>query len=77
MRVWLTPSEPRCRPGCVVRRRCGRYLAEIPYQYAAVRNYAVELDADQSGGCVHQIAPSECVPPAPERRAHPPMDGLV
>lgn len=76
MRVWLPRSEPRCRPGCGIREQCGRYLAEIPYQYAELVNYARDLGSD-SGGCIHHLLPSECVQPAPVRRVHPPADGLV
>jgi len=60
----------------VIREQCGRYLAEIPYQYAELVNYARDLGAD-SGGCIHRLLPSECVQPAPVRRVHPQTDGLV
>jgi len=60
----------------VIREQCGRYLAEIPYQYAELVNYARDLGSD-SGGCIHHLLPSECVQPPPVRRVHPPADGLV
>lgn len=78
--AWLRPDSPRCRPGCAIRERCGRFLAAMPPQMGSMCDYAALHAALIATGqrCPGYVSPQDCVLPAGAgARVHPADGGLM
>ena len=51
--VNLPPTESRCCPGCEVRDKCARYLADIPSRHAVISDF--EATNVHGSRCEHYL----------------------